>query len=428
MRNRRIVAISAVVVLALGAAFVLSLRERQYDPDFDTAVATPAYSSGHPLVLYDEGHLEAHTADAGYRPFAELLRHDGYELRVLREPVTPVALAGAKIFVVVCARGSNDANDAPAFADAECAAIEAWVRGGGALLLVSDHWPFGVAVAPLAQRFGVTMGGGMAEDEGHCDATLGPSHLWFTRENGLLRGHPITDGRHADERVERVLTFTGQSLLGPPDAVAFLALSDDATERPPGPPRVQRDGGDVIVSMDYGDPQPVKGRAQGLALEVGSGRVVVLGESGLLRAQKERNGTLVGMNHPGCDNRKLALNIVHWLSRALAPAVSAAHAAREVTQAVVAAAAEPIVVTLTWDAQSRVTTAQVGTAPSDGASLDERLRVAKELWAHEHHGEPRVALRAASEVPWEDLIEIVSACTRVGLKQVDVSYEGDEAK
>jgi hypothetical protein len=80
---------------------------------------------------------------------------------------------------------------------------------------------------------------------------------------------------------------------------------------------VQRDGGDVRVRMDYGDPVPAAGGAQGLALEVRSGRLVVLGDAGMLRAQRESGGTLVGMNVAGFDNRQLALNIVRWLSRAL---------------------------------------------------------------------------------------------------------------
>jgi hypothetical protein len=45
--------------------------------------------------------------------------------------------------------------------------------------------------------------------------------------------------------------------------------------------------------------------------------VVILGEAGMLRAQRGRNGERVGMNVPGCDNRQLALNIMRWLSRVL---------------------------------------------------------------------------------------------------------------
>jgi len=191
------------------------------------------------------------------------------------------------------------------------------VRGGGSLLLITDHWPYGPAVASLAERFGVRTGNGLVEDAAHSDPALGTSHLLFTRENGLLRDHPIVEGRDAGERVRTVMTFTGQSIAGPPEAVAFMALSDDATERPPGAPNVSKSGGDVRVEMNYGDPAPANGRAQGLALEVERGRVVVLGEAGMLRAQREKGGMLVGMNHPGCDNRQLALNLAHWLSRAL---------------------------------------------------------------------------------------------------------------
>jgi len=37
----------------------------------------------------------------------------------------------------------------------------------------------------------------------------------------------------------------------------------------------------------------------------------------MLRAQRPRRGLPVGMNVPGYDNRQLALNIMHWLSRLL---------------------------------------------------------------------------------------------------------------
>ena len=58
------------------------------------------------------------------------------------------------------------------------------------------------------------------------------------------------------------------------------------------------------------------GRAQGIALKFGKGRAVFLGEAAMLTAQV--TGQLkFGMNYPGADNRQLALNIVHWLSRLL---------------------------------------------------------------------------------------------------------------
>lgn len=280
-------------------------------------MAIPAYRSDGPVVLFDEGHRNAHTTASGYKPLADLLRNDGYTVRTLQQPLTAAALEGVSVLVLALAQGSNDTNDDAAYSEAEAAVVETWVRGGGSLLLVTDHWPYGPAVSSLALHFGVATGNGLVQDPTHHDPERGDSHLVFSVENQLLRDHPITRGRSVEERLRRVLTFTGQSLRGPVDAVPFLLLSDAATERPPGPARVERNGGDVRVNMEYGAPAAAAGRAQGLALEAQAGRLVVLGEAGMLRAQRERNGQRVGMNVPGYDNRQLALNIMHWLSRAL---------------------------------------------------------------------------------------------------------------
>jgi hypothetical protein len=289
---------------------------RQYDPGFDARVAEPAYSGNGPVVLFDEGHLD-YTADDAYKPLADLLRNDGYRVKASSGTLAAQSLSGASVLVIAAARGQNDANDAPAFSDAEAMAVERWIRDGGALLLITDHWPYGAAAESLARRFGVQMGKGLVEDPEHHDLRRGDSHLIFDADNGLLRDHPIVRGRTAAEQVHHVLTFTGTCMLGPPTAVAFLALSDAAIEHPPTGPRVERKHGNVRVTMEYGDPVWAKGKAQGIALELDKGRVVMLGEAGMLRAQRESGGLLVGMNVAGYDNRQLALNIMHWLSHLL---------------------------------------------------------------------------------------------------------------
>jgi hypothetical protein len=317
-RRRSVWTASAVAALSLGGLLIYaSTREELYDPSFDARVDEPAYAGARPRVLFDEAHRNHHTAGGRYRPFADLVRNDGYEVESLRDPITVERLAGVSVLAVVCARGANDTDDAPAFTDAETEVVDRWVRAGGSLLLVTDHWPFGPAAESLARRFGVEMGKGLVQDPGHFEPGLEESHLVFSRDDGLLADHPITRGRRPGEQVRRVLTFTGQSLRGPADGVALLRLGETAVDRPPSPPRVERDGGDVRVSMDYGDPVPAGGRAQGVALEVGEGRVVVLGESGMLSAQRDGRGSPVGMNFPGYDNRQLALSIMHWLSRLL---------------------------------------------------------------------------------------------------------------
>ncbi|HXU07424.1 MAG TPA: DUF4350 domain-containing protein, partial [Blastocatellia bacterium] len=56
--------------------------------------------------------------------------------------------------------------------------------------------------------------------------------------------------------------------------------------------------------------------AQGIALKFGRGRVVVLAEAAMMSAQVVGPRKVkFGMNKPGTDNRQLALNIMHWLSR-----------------------------------------------------------------------------------------------------------------
>ena len=62
------------------------------------------------------------------------------------------------------------------------------------------------------------------------------------------------------------------------------------------------------------------GKAQALAMRVGKGRIVVLGEANLLSAQiirytdREPRDMRIGMNVAGNDDRQFALNIFHWLS------------------------------------------------------------------------------------------------------------------
>lgn len=313
--RRLLIPIAALVFLG-AAAFLVLNRDNSYDRSFDTRVATPTYRGKSPVVLYDEGHRNEHTASGGYRPLVELLRSDGYTVVTTTQPFTAQQLRGANILMLVLPRGSNPTDDSAAYTEAETAAIAEWVGAGGSLLLVTDHWPFGLAARSLAQRFNVHLSGGFVEDSKYHDPERGSSHLVFSRENGLLGDHPITRGRNDAERVRRVLTFTGGSLKGPDSAALFLVLSDSATDRPPGPARVERAGGNERVLMEYGDPRPAGGKAQGMAVEFGRGRVVVLGEAGMLRAQRDRSG-LVGMNVPGYDNKQLALNIMHWLSRVI---------------------------------------------------------------------------------------------------------------
>ncbi len=303
------------LVLAVGVSRCSS--GDKVDKSFNPRVTKPAYIVDGPRVLFDEAHHNHHRARKSYRPFVELIESDGYQVARNGEKITAEVLKPFAVLLVVTALGTNERNDDPAFDASECNVIRDWVAAGGALLLVVDHYPFGHAAESLASRFGVRLSKGQVEDTLHYDRAFETTHLVFSRENGGLSSHPITAGRDTSETVGRVLTFTGGAVYADAPSIPFLRLSSTAVARPPVPEVVRR-GNDVIVNVRYGEPVAVPGWSQGLALAVGSGRVVVLGEAAMLSAQLSRyDGRPIGMNVANYDNRQLALNIMHWLTRVI---------------------------------------------------------------------------------------------------------------
>jgi len=316
-QNLRITRSAACIATLVPMLVSCSRNQQVADPNFDTKVVRPAYVNEHPRVLFDEAHRNIHTMRGGYKPFAALISSDGYYVTANKAAFSEKTLVGIRVLVVANALGPNNAMvDHSAFTDAECDTVRDWVQAGGSLLVITDHAPTGAAAANLAQRFGVTMSQGMTEDPKNYDTTTSDmSQLVFSRDNGLLLNHPVTQGRDAKETISRVMTFTGQSLKGPETAATFLKLGDSAVNRPASV-KVEKAQGDTRVIITYGDPQSAKGYAQGLAMQFGKGRAVILGEAGMLTAQLDgKTQKPFGMNVPGVDNRQLALNIMHWLSR-----------------------------------------------------------------------------------------------------------------
>jgi hypothetical protein len=297
-----------LAIFALGGALLfglssVSLAQQVADPHFNAKVENPAYTKNFPRVLFDEAHYNSDTTNGRYKPFADLLFNDGYHVVVNRQPFTKESLKNFKILVIVNPLGSEEIDDegaaGPAFTNEECDAVTDWVRSGGALLFVADQSPFGSAAAILAQRLQVDMSKGYTTDPANADKELNnPSVLVYSRANHLLAEHAITNGRNDAERVDRVVTFTGQSLKGPTGSDAFLKLADTAV--------------DNVASGKSGS---AAGRAQGIAYRMGKGRLVVLGDAAMLSAQVTgSDNRQFGMNIPDIDNRQLTLNIMHWLS------------------------------------------------------------------------------------------------------------------
>ena len=276
------------------------------DPDFDAKVARPAFTETHPRLLFDEAHHNRHTSTGRFKPFADLMKNDGFEVVPNKTLFTKDSLAECRLLVIANAAASTENSTASAFSEDECDAVSNWVHRGGSLLLIADHAPFGSAARTLAERFGVDMRGGYTMDSDHCYRAA-YWQLVFSRQNKLLADHAITQGRNKQEFISKVMTFGGQSLKGPKESTAFLKLAETAVDQP---------------AFRSNKKTSAAGRAQGIAMEFGKGRVVVLGEAAMLSAQVlwiRGIGTQspMGMNVPGIDNRQLTLNIVHWLARAL---------------------------------------------------------------------------------------------------------------
>jgi hypothetical protein len=304
--------------LLLGVLSALYTVPQVADPNFNARIAGPSYTREHPVIIFDEGHQNFHTATGRYKPFADLLTNDGYKIVPTREIFQRGLLGGGQILVIANAQGANDRGDAPAFTEDECDAVRDWVNTGGSLLLITDLYPTGSAAENLAQRFGVQMSKGYTEDPANHIPNK-PGLLIFARERGLIGQHPITDGRSAQERINRVITYAGQSLKGPEGSAPILKLSDTAVDRVPELVDTDNPDGPPQKNVQFSDPVPAAGRTQGVAFRYGKGRVVVLGEAGVLSAQVTGDGAM-GMNDQRGDNRQLTLNIMHWLSGLIEPA------------------------------------------------------------------------------------------------------------
>jgi len=302
-------AVVVPLVLFLGSAYFVAQRA---DYGWNPRVAAPRFAAGGPRVLFDEAHFNASTAGitGRYWPFARLLRAGGFDIERTTKPFTAASLEGARVVIIANASGApkpqffginlpiptDKRRSDAAFTAEEIELLRSWVGGGGSLLLIADHAPFGEAAADLGAAFGVTMHMGFVEIPGEAS-----DPLLFSDANGRLGDHVIIRGDGPDATVRRVMTYTGQSLDAPAGATTLLRLPATAIE---GVPEA-----DSLVERSAGP-------AQGVALEYGAGRVVVLGEAAMVTAQVNRR-VRYGMNTADNDNRQFVLNVMHWLSRVL---------------------------------------------------------------------------------------------------------------
>lgn len=326
-RIDRVAAARRLGIAATGLALsgIATLAAQQLpDRDFSPPIAHPAYAAASgPRLCVDEAHHNFHTLDNRFFAFGALARRDGYRVRAQDEPFTAAALAACDILVISNAQNGIPWPEQPrptpsAFTAAEIAAVQRWVDAGGRLLLIADHQPLSGAARDLAAAFGATFIDGFAYDGAEAaaiEAAQGGGSaeptLFRPRDGTLDSTHAIVRGRHADERITQVRSFTGQAFQwDAPGVAAVLRLPPDYVSLEPRY-AWQFDSTTVF--------RPVGGWLQGATRQVGRGRVALFGEAAMFSAQvagPQRRP--MGMNAPLAEqNPQFVLNVLRWLSGAL---------------------------------------------------------------------------------------------------------------
>ncbi len=272
-----------------------------------------------PLVLIDEAHFNYPLVEASDKPFAAFLQENGYRVSSLTVPFEKESLDTGQVLIIAMPlaernriRGNPEAGWATedwslpnpsAFSDHEIAVIKSWVVDGGSLLVIFDHMPFAGAVAELAGAFGIEVSNGHARD-----SVTGP--MIFSRSNGTLIDHVITNGFSPAERIESVATFGGAAFRSDADLEPILVFGPSVVSFTP----------DVAHQItDETRRISVNGWFQGAVGTFGHGRAAFFGEAGMffavIRSLSERDDcgedcwTSVAEQNP-----QLLLNVLGWLS------------------------------------------------------------------------------------------------------------------
>lgn len=278
------------------------------DAGFTPRIEKPTYPTGKgPLVLIDEGHNNFHTVNGRYKPFANLLRKDGYNVGPHKGLFSSQSLKAVDILVISNALHKCNVRSwrlpiLQAFTKEEIIVVAKWVKDGGALLLIADHMPFPGAAKELASSFGFKFNNGFAFSPNN------QSKIRFCRDDLMLQNHPISNGQNSKERINSFTTFAGQAFQIPQDAKPLLVFKKDYYSLMPQ------------CAWEFKKDTPkisIEGWSQGAVKKYCKGKIAVFGEAASFTAQIiiGKKKKLVGVNSPDAtDNAQFVLNVLHWLS------------------------------------------------------------------------------------------------------------------
>ena len=276
----------------VATAFFLAIVSEVYgqqsgDKNFVPLAKRPIFErNAGPLVLIDEFHNNFHTKNGRYQPFTKVLESDGYLVASNNRSFSESILTSAKVLVISNALGDTSGRGwalpvMSAFEDEEINAVEAFVEQGGGLFLIADHMPFPGAASKLASRFGIQFSNAYAfEVDDGFKRINGPTV--FLRSEKRIGDHPITNGRDATEKIQKVVSFTGSAFPITNNATSIIRFSDNARLFFP----------DEAWQFDANTPiANIPKWSQGLALDFGKGRVEAICNDSMLAESQQLSDT-----------------------------------------------------------------------------------------------------------------------------------------
>ncbi|MEP6764090.1 MAG: hypothetical protein ABJB66_07260 [Gemmatimonadaceae bacterium] len=304
----------SVIALCATSSFVATLHAQQVaDKNYVASIGAfkwPANTG--PRLVLDENHHNFHKLDGRYFAFGKMAQAVGFRVAPFRKEFTDASLKDVDVLVIANALDkSNDGMNGgnwklptpSAFSASAIAAVKRFVERGGGLLLVADHMPFAGAAQDLGKAIGVEFANGFAFDSYAANAS---SILVYRRDEGLVS--PL----ELEPRVDSIVAFTGSAFRLIGDGLPLMQLPKTTRIWTPKTAWVF---GDTVASI------PGDGYLQGAALNLGKGRVVVLGEAAMLSAQRQGPKKLpMGMNEArAAQNAKFAASLLRWVSGEGAP-------------------------------------------------------------------------------------------------------------
>lgn len=302
MANNRLktILLSGSVLLLLFFSACMSFFQRP-DKKYTYTVPKPlhALKSG-PSIYIDEAHFNEHNLNTGYKPFASVLKSDGYNLFSFNEKFNPTALEVVDILVIVNALNEKNYKHLSlptysAFTKEEITAIKDWVSNGGSLFLIADHMPYPGAAYDLASEFGFSFYNSFVMKSEY------KGKIVFSLADKTLNTYsPITN------KIDSVVSYFGSAFKYPKEAHSILSLPENFTIYLPKTP------------WRFPDSTPTystEKTSQGAVMEYGKGKVAIFGEGAMFTAQ------IMALNKSGINdprakyNTQFLLNLIHWLDK-----------------------------------------------------------------------------------------------------------------